>query len=66
MGIDVRPMTREETELIIEYFHSATLEHLETLGVDPTRLPPPAIWREMYARRHAADRSQDGFYGQLA
>jgi RimJ/RimL family protein N-acetyltransferase len=43
-------MSLEETEVIIEYFHNATLEHLETLGVDPTRLPPPSTWREKYAR----------------
>ena len=35
-----------EVDVIIEYFQSATPEHLEMLGVDPTRLPPPESWRE--------------------
>jgi RimJ/RimL family protein N-acetyltransferase len=52
MSIHVRPMSFEETEVIIEYFHSATSEHLEMLGVDPTRLPPLATWRERYAREY--------------
>jgi RimJ/RimL family protein N-acetyltransferase len=52
MSIEVRPMSLEETKVIIDYFHSATPEHLEMLGVDPTRLPPPAMWRERYAREH--------------
>ena len=34
----------------IDYFHGATPEHLEMLGVDPTRLPAPAAWRERYQR----------------
>jgi hypothetical protein len=40
MTMIVRPMTLQETEHIIAYFHTATQEHLELLGVDPTRLPP--------------------------
>src|ERR1700729_337999 len=39
MNFDVRPMALHETDLIIDYFHGATPEHLEKLGVDPTRLP---------------------------
>jgi RimJ/RimL family protein N-acetyltransferase len=41
-------MTLQETARIIEYFHSATPEHLEILGVDPTRLPPATQWRRLY------------------
>jgi RimJ/RimL family protein N-acetyltransferase len=44
----VRPMTPQETEHVIEYFHTATPEHLELLGVDPTRLPPTSQWRRLY------------------
>jgi RimJ/RimL family protein N-acetyltransferase len=43
-------MTLAESELIIGYFHDASPEHLEMLGVDPTRLPPRAEWRERYRR----------------
>lgn len=48
MTITVRPMTLQETALIIEYFHEATPEHLEMLGVDPTRLPPALQWQRLY------------------
>jgi len=41
-------MTLQETALIIEYFHEATPEHLEMLGVDPTRLPPVLQWQRLY------------------
>jgi RimJ/RimL family protein N-acetyltransferase len=46
-------MALEETGAIIDYFHGATPEHLEMLGVDPTRLPPAATWRERYEREYA-------------
>jgi ribosomal protein S18 acetylase RimI-like enzyme len=44
----VRPMNLQETARIIEYFHGATPEHLEVLGVDPTHLPPASQWRRLY------------------
>jgi len=43
-------MTAAETDLIIDYFQNSTPEHLETLGVDPTRLPPVQSWRERLQR----------------
>ena len=49
MTPNVRPMTLPETGLIIEYFHTAAPEHLETMGVDPTRLPAREAWRERFA-----------------
>jgi RimJ/RimL family protein N-acetyltransferase len=53
MNINVRPMTLPETDLIIDYFHSSTPEHLELMGVDPTRLPTPSAWRERYKEHFA-------------
>ena len=50
MSVDVRPMALEETSVIIDYFYGATPEHLEMLGVDPTRLPPITVWREHFER----------------
>ena len=47
----VREMVSSEVDLIIDYFQSATPEHLETLGVDPTRLPPAENWRERLRRQ---------------
>jgi RimJ/RimL family protein N-acetyltransferase len=43
-------MKLSEVDLVIDYFHQATPEHLEVLGVDPTRLPEPSRWREGYAK----------------
>jgi RimJ/RimL family protein N-acetyltransferase len=53
MDIAVREMALAETDLVVDYFHSATPEHLEMLGVDPTRLPRPDAWREAIRRDFA-------------
>jgi len=37
-------MLSAEIGTVIDYFHTATPEHLEMLGVDPTRLPAPDAW----------------------
>jgi RimJ/RimL family protein N-acetyltransferase len=50
MTFAVREMTAAETDLIVEYFLNATPEHLEMLGVDPTRFPPATGWRERLQR----------------
>jgi RimJ/RimL family protein N-acetyltransferase len=58
MNLDVREMLLDETDIIIDYFHSSTPEHLETMGVDPTRMPGTAAWsgrfKELYAQPIAA------------
>jgi len=46
----VREMTDPEFDIVIEYFFKSTPEHLEILGVDPTRLPAPDSWRERFRR----------------
>lgn len=48
MAVTVRPMTLQETARIIDYFHTATPEHLDTMGVDPTRLPSVSQWQRFY------------------
>ncbi|HEY7073236.1 MAG TPA: GNAT family N-acetyltransferase, partial [Acidimicrobiales bacterium] len=53
MKLDVRAMRLDETAVIIDYFHGSTPEHLDTLGVDPTRLPEPDQWRASYEREYA-------------
>jgi hypothetical protein len=53
MALVVREMELAEVDLIIDYFHSSTSEHLDILGVDPTRLPSPDRWRERYAADYA-------------
>ena len=42
MTLTVREMAAAETDLIVDYFLNSTPEHLEMLGVDPTRLPSRA------------------------
>jgi RimJ/RimL family protein N-acetyltransferase len=44
-----RLMKPEEADVIIGYFHGATPEFLNSLGVDPAKLPDPARWRQYYA-----------------
>jgi RimJ/RimL family protein N-acetyltransferase len=46
MTLTVREMVSSEVDVVIEYFQNSTPEHLELLGVDPTRLPPLESWRE--------------------
>lgn len=53
MQLQVREMTLAETAIVIDYFHNATPEQLETLGVDPTRLPRPGMWRELFEAEYA-------------
>jgi RimJ/RimL family protein N-acetyltransferase len=48
MALAVREMAPDETGLIVDYFHRSSLEHLEMMGVDPSRLPTPDAWRERY------------------
>lgn len=43
-----REMTLLETDVVIDYFHGATPEFLNSLGVDPARLPSSKIWRARY------------------
>src|SRR5688572_11813983 len=48
MELHVREMRLEATSIVIDYFHSSTPEHLEMLGVDPTRLPPKEAWASIF------------------
>ena len=53
MATTVRLMTSAEADLVIEYFSRSSHEHLETLGVDPTRLPSAEVWRQRLDREFA-------------
>jgi hypothetical protein len=54
MNLDVRVMPVSPTNIVIDYFHASTPEHLDMMGVDPSRLPSRALWsgrfRELYAQ----------------
>jgi RimJ/RimL family protein N-acetyltransferase len=41
-------MQLDEVGVIIDYFHQSPVGHLEMMGVDPTKLPEPAKWRQRY------------------
>jgi RimJ/RimL family protein N-acetyltransferase len=45
-------MALDEVGLLIDYFHGATAEHLEKMGVDPTRLPSRNDWRARYVAEY--------------
>ena len=50
MELLVREMENSEAHAVIDYFHNSTPEHLEMLGVDPTRLPSRDAWLEHFQR----------------
>lgn len=52
MSLVVREMALDEVDLVIDYFHGSTPEHLETLGVAPTRLPTRKEWRALYVAEY--------------
>lgn len=58
MAIAVRLMTIEEIDLIVDYFRQSTPEHLEMLGVDPTRLPGADSWKRRFQQEFALPPSQ--------
>jgi RimJ/RimL family protein N-acetyltransferase len=58
MNISVREMQLEEVETVIDYFHNATPEHLELLGVDPTRLPSKVQWKQFYEYDYSQPRER--------
>jgi RimJ/RimL family protein N-acetyltransferase len=53
MQLNVREMRLDETALIMDYFHSSVPEHLELLGVDPTRLPARELWASAFEAQYA-------------
>jgi RimJ/RimL family protein N-acetyltransferase len=58
MKISVREMQAEEVGAVIDYFHNATPEHLELLGVDPTRLPTRTQWKQLYEHDYSQPRER--------
>ncbi|MGH8801773.1 MAG: GNAT family N-acetyltransferase [Casimicrobiaceae bacterium] len=50
MTLSVRMMSASEVNFVVDYFHDSPPEHLEALGVDPTRLPDRPAWCERLGR----------------
>jgi RimJ/RimL family protein N-acetyltransferase len=53
MSLVVREMALDQVGLVIDYFHGSTPEHLETMGVDPTRLPRRSDWQARYLAEYS-------------
>jgi RimJ/RimL family protein N-acetyltransferase len=56
MTLAVREMRLEEVGLIIDYFYESTPQHLEVMGVDPTRLPNRRNWQALYGAEYEKPR----------
>ncbi len=48
-----RPMQLSETGVVIDYFLNATPEYLNSLGVDPARVPERAQWQARFEQQFA-------------
>ena len=48
MKLTVRQMTINEVGIRIDYFHSASKDYLNMLGVDPVKLPSKDAWLRQY------------------
>src|SRR5437588_3370385 len=57
-----RPMQLAETDIIIDYFHSASPEFLNTLGVDPSLLLERAQWKARFAQLFALPIERRNFF----
>jgi len=53
MKVYAREMQLSEVALVVDYFHHATPEHLETMGVDPSRMPRRVEWLESFKQDFA-------------
>lgn len=50
---NTRLMQLSETGVVIDYFMNAAPEYLNSLGVDPTRVPERAQWQARFAQQFA-------------
>jgi RimJ/RimL family protein N-acetyltransferase len=57
-----RPMLLTDTDIIIDYFHSASPEFLNTLGVDPSRLPARGQWKARFEHLFALPLEKRNFF----
>lgn len=53
MTLRAREMKLSEVEIIIDYLHNSPPEHLEMMGVDPTRLPRRTDWLERFQHEYS-------------
>lgn len=62
MHLTVREMTLDEVNLVIDYFYSSTPEHLEMMGVDPSRLLSRQAWHARFASESALPAGERQLY----
>jgi len=48
MNLDIREMELGETGMIIDYFYASTIEQLDLMGIDPTRMPTKPVWAGLF------------------
>lgn len=53
MAVQAREMSLEETPIVVDYFLGSTPEHLDLLGVDPSRLPAREAWVAAFTAQYA-------------
>lgn len=58
----LREMSLAETKLMIDYFVNASVEFLDGMGVDPTKLPSEESWTEVLRKDDALPLQQKQFY----
>ena len=46
MNLKVRPMTKEEIPLMLDYFFNASEAYLRKMGVEPSKLPGRSDWQQ--------------------
>ncbi|MGJ4926458.1 GNAT family N-acetyltransferase [Bradyrhizobium sp. HKCCYLS2038] len=48
MTLDIREMELAETSLVIDYFYASSIEQLDLMGIDPTRMPTRPAWAQLF------------------
>jgi RimJ/RimL family protein N-acetyltransferase len=53
MNLDIREMSLDETSMVIDYFYASSVEQLDLMGVDPTRMPTRPVWSNLIKTLYA-------------
>lgn len=61
--VGIRTMELADFDVRVAYFHEATEEHLDRLGVDRSRLPRPGAWRASFEHNLARPLEERSEYG---
>ncbi len=61
----LRPMTLDDVDIRIDYFHNASDEFLHRMGVGRDLLPNPAVWKEQHRAEFARPVEDRSSYGVM-